>query len=232
MNDLAGFSEWMLALLPRLFLYPGGLWLLAVIIGLKFVGAGRQAASPRALLSNLFSADLLALATAWSAVALLPNVAATPHTFPTDRLALSCLLAISLLLEPRKPGLHLELAVLAAVIVPVAGQSSLLNANIGASGWLSLLAVLLGMAALVPQATNNLALAVRLIGWLGLASAPLWALPRLQDPLRVLLAFTALILAVSLVGRLAEQRIRAEWSTAVVWSLAALSLLAALLLPA
>ncbi|MEO6457389.1 MAG: hypothetical protein ABIO92_03810 [Chloroflexia bacterium] len=259
MNDLAGFSEWTLALLPRLFLYPGGLWLLAVLVGLRFIVAGRRAASPHALQPDLLRADLPSMATAWVAVALLPLPGENSLPFPTDRLALVGLLAISLAFdrlrelrittEPPRRQEHqetaksfivlnyerfVEIAILTAVIVPIAGLSTLLDANGGLSGWLSLLAVLLGMITLARQAANDLTLAVRLVGWLGLAAAPIlaynWSLVTGHWSLAV---YTALIIAVGIAGRrVAASRIKLDWSMVAVWSLASLSLLAALLGPA
>ena len=129
-------------------------------------------------------------------------------------------------------ALRIEIAVLTAVLAPIAGQRTLLDANGGLSAWLSLFAIFLGVAALSRQAASNLSLAARLIGWLGLASAPLWTVPRLENPVRVALVYMILMFTAAVVGRLAAGRIKAEWSMGVVWSLAALSLLAALLLPA
>lgn len=238
MNDLAGFSEWTLALLPRLFLYPGGLWLLVIIAGLRFAIAERQAASLHALLSDLLGAILPSLATAWAAVALLPLPGTASLTFPTDRFALVGLLAVSLAFESgvMDQGLRvrnnrlIELAILIAVLAPLAGQTSLLDTGSEISGWISLIAVFLGVALLCHQAAINLSLAARLVGWLGLASTPLWTLPRLENPVRVVLVYMILMLTAAIMGRLAAGRIKAEWSMGAVWSLAALSLLAALLL--
>ena len=248
MNDLAGFSEWTLALLPRLFLYPGGLWLLITILGMRFIIDGRQAIRPGSLIVILSRVGLPSMATAWAAVALLPLPGAVSLTFPTDRLALAGLLAVSLAFDgysaPKDEGRtttghrslvtghFTELAIFISVLAPLAAQTTLIDVRSGIPGWISLFAVFLGVAALSPQAASSLSLAVRLIGWLGLASAPLWMLPRLENPVRGALVYMILMLTAAIVGRLAVGRIKAEWSMAVVWSLAALSLLAALLLPA
>ena len=239
MNDLAGFSEWTLALLPRLFLYPGCLWLLAMIAGPRFV-ADRQATSPRAWQSNILQGNLPSLATAWAAVALLPLPGAASLPFPIDKLALTGLLAVSLAFGSGVKGQGfgvrnnrlIELAILIAVVAPIAGQTTLIDMSSGIPGWISLTAVFLGVALLSHQAASSLSLAARLVGWLGLASTPLWTLPRLENPLRVALVYMILMLTAAIVGRLAADRVKADWSMGVVWSLAALSLLAALLLPA
>ena len=249
MNDLAGFSEWTLALLPRLFLYPGGLWLLIVMLVFRVTGKGREQISSSVLLLDFLAAELAVLATAWVAVALLPVPGAVRLPFPADRLAIAGLLAVSLAFdrygnngvtaEMQRRSVFtgfnyrwgIELAILTAVVAPVAGQRTLLDVNAGLSGWISLLAVLVGMAALAPQAANGLALAVRLVGWLGLTSTPLWSLPRLEDPVRVVVTYTMLVLMAAVGGRLFLKRINRGWSMVAVCTLAALSLLAALLGP-
>jgi hypothetical protein len=248
MNDLAGFSEWTLALLPRLFLYPGGLWLLAVVVAFRSLAGGRHRISLGALSADFLRTDLFDLAIAWAAVALLP-IGGALLPFPTDRLAIAGLLSISLAFDSRfftaqaqrfirgqGPGtrywrLGTELAILAAVVALIAGQRTLLDVNSGFSAWISLVAVLVGVASLASRAAGDFPLAARLVGWLGLASTPLWTLSRLQDPIRVVIAFTILVLAACIAGRVLVARIRAGWSTAVVCTLAALSLLTALLLP-
>ncbi len=82
MNGLEGFSDWTLALLPRLFLYPGGVWMLAAVLGLRFASGGLAAIKPSALVSDLSGVSLLAVAVAWAGLSLVPLPDASPLSAP------------------------------------------------------------------------------------------------------------------------------------------------------
>ena len=114
-TELASFSDWVLAALPRLFIYPGGAGLVAALLVLRLwpglgpepgsgsvpVGRARHMAGLRYLPYELSTASLPALAVAWVGVALLPLPGAVPLPLPADRLALAGVFVASLLLEDR-----------------------------------------------------------------------------------------------------------------------------------
>jgi hypothetical protein len=174
--DLQSFSSWTLALLPRLFLYPGGLWMLAALLWLRVNSGGLSAVRPSMLLRGLAGARLGSLATAWAALALLPLPGAATFAIPADRLALVALLAVSLVFDDA--GLeerYLSMGITLAAVAPVASQRSLIST--GSGGWADWLAALaIGVGLFFLPASGGLAGKVRLLGWLGLGSAPLWAL--------------------------------------------------------
>src|SRR5437868_6034119 len=101
MNSWLGpFSDWTLALLPRLFLYPGGLWMLSMLLPLCLLPARRRSRAFLPPASCLLPAGPSPqLAVAWVALALLPLPGAAPLPFPVDRLSLAGLLVTSLALD-------------------------------------------------------------------------------------------------------------------------------------
>jgi len=116
---LAGFSDWTLALLPRLFLYPGGLWALLALVLLRLASGGPSTLKPRMMVESLWdfgfwildfgvirnpkskiqNPNYVAAATAWAALALLPLPGAVPLPSPADRFSLAALLVTSLALD-------------------------------------------------------------------------------------------------------------------------------------
>ncbi|HVF98659.1 MAG TPA: hypothetical protein VND68_02365, partial [Chloroflexia bacterium] len=89
MNPLAGFSDWALALAPRLFLYPGGLAIAAALV-LALYTSRRATGTPvvRYAFSLITDANTLSLALAWAALSILPMPGTAPLPFPVDRFSL------------------------------------------------------------------------------------------------------------------------------------------------
>jgi hypothetical protein len=248
------FSDWTLALLPRLFLYPGGLWMLLMLLCLgSFPGGVSQGGAPRSLPSTprlLPAGDPAsqgALALAWVGLALVPLPGAVLLPFPADRFSLVGLLLTSLALdwhagaangEGRSPAARTSagLAIVLAVMAPLAGGRSLLQGDAawGLSGWLSLAAVAAGLLSILALGTRDPASGgLRWLGWFGLAAAPLWtsgALP-VAGPawVWVSLSYLAAILVLAGLGRTSYLRRRPWLPVTTCWALAALSVLAALL---
>ncbi|HUP28281.1 MAG TPA: hypothetical protein VM409_07590 [Chloroflexia bacterium] len=232
MNYLTSFSDWTLALAPRLFLYPGGLFLLALLMLSRVASRGVGSVRPRVLFREFANANLPCLALAWSAVALLPVPGAQPLPFPADRFVLAGLLAAAFLLDPlhrtSKDKSHLEVAILTAAVAPLAGQISILGGDQASlPAWLSLGAMSTGVVALIGKSEIQIEDGVRLIGWLTLAAAPLWTLQKLQNGA----APPTLLALVAVIGLCAwgTRRIRAGWLEAATWGLATLALFTALL---
>jgi hypothetical protein len=239
MNDLASFSDWTLALLPRLFLYPGGAWMLAMLLALRFASGGAAAIRPRTLIYDLSRARLLSLALAWAGLALmsLPGTALLP--FPADRLVLLGLLAASLAFDGRPSGednawmkaLH-GVVISLALLAPLAGGRALLRA---ADTWalpdlMAALAVLIGLVALSPSVRHSLSGGARWLSWLGLALVPLWSQSYVGGVLGTSLSYLLFVGLLALLGRVADRWERAAAiMVAVAWGLAVLALLAALM---
>src|SRR5213083_2289091 len=94
---LSLFSDWTLALLQRLFLYPGGLWALGALL---WLGAMRNVGTlKRWNVGTLERSHLLAAAVAWAGLALSPLPSAAPMPVPADRFALVGLLVTSRILD-------------------------------------------------------------------------------------------------------------------------------------
>jgi hypothetical protein len=225
--DLASFSDWTFALLPRLFLYPGGLFLLASLALLRLASGGVRALSPRALLRDLADANTLSLAVAWAAVALLPGwtLPFSPGTY-----ALVPLLALSLLLDikairGREQVLAGSAATLALLVPPVEGVPGLVVwAVVG-------LAVVSAVIALGASSRGTLAGQARSVAWMWVwLSGGLTLLPGVHGWfMPVALAVSALALGIVLRVARGDKGERAA-SPVIAWSLALPSLLAALLL--
>jgi hypothetical protein len=234
---LSTFSDWTLALLPRLFIYPGGLWMLVALVGLRFVAGGRACARPGTFLDDLSRGRLLPLATAWGGFALLPLPGAQPMPFPVDGFSLCALLALSLVfsqaLEQRvdwREGI-IGVAITLALLVPAIGERALLAAGSdgGLPTWLSMLAVGVGLAVLVPSATRDLAAGVRWLGWLGLLISDFGF--RISDFawLWASLAYALGIGILAWTGKSLAARVGDDVGVAITWGLVGLSLLVALL---
>lgn len=234
MTPITSFSEWTLALLPRLFLYPGGLWMLAALISLFVATSGRETRRYRSLLHDLTQANLPALATAWAALALLPLPGTQPLPFPADRLSLAALLALSLLFDApstrREHGMA-GTAITLAIMAPLAGGQSLLDAGGGVTiaHWLSLLAVAAGLAALAADGAPSLSGGVRWLGWLGLGAAPIWHQSLISNALWASLAYAVAIGVIAWVSGVVWRRANSMVAVGMAFGLSAGSLLAALL---
>ena len=179
--ELAAFSDWTLALLPRLFLYPGGLSVLAALLLLRPFSGGLHSISPRAILSDLPTSNLLSIALSWAAISLAPFPDASPLPFPVDRFALAILPALSLLLDITYKADHPRsvfpsAAITLALLVPALAPNALLPppASLTISTALSMLAVASGLLAISPA--TALASQTRWLAWLCLGLSPLWPL--------------------------------------------------------
>src|SRR5438045_2611516 len=144
------FSDWTVALLPRLLLYPGGLWALIMLLWLRSLSGGAEGGkrwslpSFRLLLSIgvVEPRSLFAAGAGWVGLALLPLRGAAVLPFPADRLSLAGLLLTSLALDwhsramgkGEQPAARVSasVAIVLAVMAPLAGGRSLLQ---GEAGW-------------------------------------------------------------------------------------------------
>jgi hypothetical protein len=247
MTGLAGFSDWALALLPRLFLYPGGAWMLVMVLWLRLVSGGPKAVRPATLAADLIKASLPALAVGWASLALIPLPGVSALSAPVDRLVLVALILVSRAIsEVSGVGKHswiescISAGITLALLAPLArGRSLLLTGGDGAvwnlSSVLSVLAVMAGLAALSTSAAlDDLPGAARWLAWLGLGLAPVWA-SWVQPPLPgiywVSLTYALAIVMLSISGRAISAYARDKGATIAVgvWVLTTLSLLAALL---
>jgi hypothetical protein len=234
MTPLAGFSDWTLALLPRLFLYPGGLWLLVALIVLLVATGGRETRRYRSLLHDLTQANLPALATAWAAISLLPLPGTQPLPFPADRLSMASLLALSMLFDApstrREQGMA-GTAITLAIMAPLAGGQAILNVGgeVTIADWLSLLAVAVGLAALAADGAPSLPGGVRWLGWLGLGATPIWHQALISNALWVSLVYALAIGMIAWTSVIVWRRANRMLAVGVAFGMAAASLLAALL---
>ncbi len=132
MNPLSGFSDWALALLPRMFLYPGGLALAAAFLIALFAShlATGSTGTPslRKVLRLVARANIPGLACAWAGLAILPLPGVAPLPFPVDHFALVAITTISLLFDLALTGedsaseLWHTLPIVLALMSPIASQ--------------------------------------------------------------------------------------------------------------
>lgn len=184
--ELAQFSEWVLALLPRLFIYPGGLWLLVGVALIRLAGDGAKRVGPKAWLDDLMRANLLSLAIAWAGVALLPLPGTSVLPSPVDRWALATVLAVSLLLDSGMRGAgrgrmaQAGAAITLAILGPLAGGDSIVGlpadyaSRAPLAFGLAVVAVMVGLVVMVWWGGGGLAGEVRGPGWLALALMPVY----------------------------------------------------------
>ena len=208
-SALSQFSDWTLALLPRLFLYPGGLWVLGALVWLNLIRGGFSA---RRWAQGLASTPtMLSAAVAWAALALMPLPGVPPMPIPADRFALVGLLVTSLLISVYSDdslslnGALVGVGLAVAALAPLASGRDLMASSVewGASGWVALAAILSGL--LVPR--GDLESDFRLLGWLGLGAAPVWALLEKQPSggvLWVSLAYALLLLVIGGANRVLD----------------------------
>lgn len=245
-TDLSHFSEWALALLPRLFLYPGALFALAAWVMLRLAVDGVTGINPRTLILSMTRLNLPA-ALAWVAVALLPLPAAAPLSFPAGTFVIAGLLLTSLvtgwsgLTGEREyvpaAALSANIALAAAVIAPAAAGSTLLRPTVEGTGgqitqWLALAAGMAGLCVLAPGAAREFSSGLRWLAWLGLLAYPLFGQGFIPALLALCLAYLA---GIAIAGFYARMRALSPSEVAgadraaasICWGLAALALLLA-----
>ncbi|HYP21280.1 MAG TPA: hypothetical protein VEY08_14510 [Chloroflexia bacterium] len=180
MNPLAGFSDWAMALLPRLFLYPGGLAIAAALVLALFTSRPSAGTSVvRQALSLRANANILPLALAWAMLSVLPVPGTAPLPFPVDRFSIVAIVAASLLFdliaskERPQDELWPSLAILLALVSPLAWKGGLMQGSggEGVSGYLAGAATLVGLAGLCGGTRYGWSAAARWLAWWGAALA-------------------------------------------------------------
>lgn len=235
--ELTNFSDWVLALLPRLFLYPGGAWMLLAVLGLRLAAAGPASLRTRSLPGSLMRANIAALAVAWVGVALLPLPGANPVPAPPDRLTLAGLLALSLVLSylweegARWQVAATEMALLVAALAPLASSGTPTSTvEGGLAAWFLLLATGAGLLLLAREAGRSLTVGARWLAWFGLGASLLWPLVEsstLPGALWVSLVYGVGVAALGLIGRSGRLFGGERW-VAVTWALTLVALLVSL----
>jgi hypothetical protein len=177
--ELSTFSDWTLALLPRLFLYPGGLWLLAALLLVRFASSGIRSVSLGVMASDLGRANLLSVAVAWACVAVMPFPGAPALPSGVDALALAWLPALSMLIDISavSPARALvACAITLALLLPAVEGGSLLASSEGSAFVLvaSSLAVVAGLLALSLLGHAGIASETRWVAWFCLGVVPIW----------------------------------------------------------
>lgn len=242
--ELAQFSDWVLALLPRLFIYPGGLWLLVGVALIRLAENGTKGVEPRAWLDDLMGANLPSLAIAWTGVALLPLPGASVLPEPVDRWALAAVVAVSLLLDGGMRGAgkgrmaQAGAAITLAILAPLAGGDSIAGlpayyaSRAPLAFGLAVAAVVIGLVVMVWWRGGGIAGEVRGLGWLALALMPVYGD---MWPVVTAWVFGAGIMVWFVAGK-AKTRLMGEqgapgegWVPAILWLPAFLALGASLL---
>jgi hypothetical protein len=179
--ELAQLSDWVLALLPWLFFFPGGLW---VLVGVGLMRLAERMGWGLWAGGDVEGADLLPLAVGWAGVALLPLPGASVLPTPVDRWALAMVFGVSLLLdwggkEAGKRGIaQVGSGITLAIVAPLAAGGSLMGAGADRvrraplAAWLAAGAVGLGVGVMMWLEERGLAADVRGVGWIALALAP------------------------------------------------------------
>lgn len=235
MNPLTGFSDWALSLLPRLFLYPGGLAVVVALFLALFISRLATGTARKSLLHHalhlLTNANIPALACAWAALAILPLPGASPLPLQVDRFSLVAVAATSLLFdvayerEHTKDELWSNVAIVLALISPLASHRGLVpgGQEQGIVDYLAGVAVLVGLVGSVGSACYRWSGAARWLAWWG-AALTLGALPGDVWGLTTLPA--ALV-----VGWTAQRLGWSKYATLLAYALGMIALLTALLLP-
>jgi hypothetical protein len=125
------------------------------------------------------NANTPALACAWAALSMLPLPGLAPLPFPVDRFSVPALIAASLLFdlahanEDRRDELWPGVAVMLALVSPVASQSELMTGggDQGAAGYLARVAALAGLVGLFDGMRYGWSHAARWLAWWGAAFA-------------------------------------------------------------
>lgn len=241
MIGLQGFSDWVLALLPRLFLYPGGLGLVAAFVVFRLAQGGLVSLKPEALAQDLDKAPLLSLAVAWTTLSLISLPGASPLAAPVDTLVLVALVLISFSLDKEatfeREGWISAAMALAVLVSTIRGHT--LTGYVPASGVSSLLAIFciaIGVVRLSGTAQTSPAAVMRWIVWVGLGFGSLLSStnpPGVPGILWTMAMYAIAFLVLNRASRLAFAATRGKRTTdaftIAVWSLAALALVAALL---
>ena len=235
MNPLAGFSDWALALLPRIFLYPGGLAIVAALLLALFMPRSATDTTRTTLhhktLRLVAHANIPALACAWAATSILPLPGVSALPFPVDRFTLVAAIAISLLFdftakgESNRDELWPNLAIVLALMSPLASQRGLMQglAEPDMVGYLAGAAALVGLMGLFDSVGYGWGRAARWLAWwgavmaLGMVPGGMWGVVSL--PAALVLGWTA--------QRLGWSR----YATMLAYLLVLAALLTSLLLP-
>lgn len=231
MNPLAGFSDWALALLPRMFLYPGGLAIIAAFLLALFMSRPVRTAVLHDALQLLARANIAALALAWATLSILPLPGVNPLPFPVDRFSLVAVTGISLLLDlvSRKERdadeLWPSLAIVLALMSPVALQRGLVPGEPSQSiaSYVTAAAVLAGLVGLFGSVRNGWSNAARWLAWWG-ATLALGVVP--GDVWELVTLPAALVL-----GLVAQRLDWSRYATFLAYVLALAALATSLLLP-
>lgn len=235
MNPLSGFSDWALALLPRIFLYPGGLAIVAALLLALFMQRSATDTTRTTLLHKVLRlvahANVPALACAWAALSILPLPGVLPLPFPIDRFTLVAIITISLLFdftvktESNRDELWPNLAIVLALMSPLASQRGIVL-GIGEPGvvdYLAGAAVVAGLVGLFDSVGYGWSRAARWLAWwgagmaLGMVPGGMWG-------------FVSLPAALAL-GRIAQRLVWGRYATLLAYLLALAALLTSLLLP-
>jgi hypothetical protein len=234
-NPLAGFSDWALALLPRMFFYPGGLAIVAALLLALFMPRHATDTTRRTLIHKTLRlvahANIPGMACAWAALSILPLPGVSTLPFPVDRFTLVVVIAISLLFdftvkgESNRDELWPNLAIVLALISPVASQRGLVlgTAEPDAVGYLAGAAVLSGLVGLFESVGYGWSRAARWLAWwgagmaIGMVPGGMWGLLSLPAALAL--------------GWVAQRLGWSRYATLLAYLLALGALLTSLLLP-
>ena len=235
MNPLAGFSDWALALLPRMFLYPGGLAIVAALLLALFMPRPATVTAPTTLLHKtlhlIAHANIPALACAWAALSILPLPGVSLLPFPIDRFTVVAIIAISLLFdlatrsESDPEELWPNLAIVLALMSHVASQRGLVPGAAGPDvvAYLAGAAVMAGLVGLLESVGYGWSRAARWLAWWGAA----FALGMVPGGMLGLVSLPGVLV----LGWGAQRLGWSKYATTLAYLLALAALLTSLLLP-
>lgn len=218
-----------------MFLYPGGLAIVAALLMALFMPRPVTDTTRTTLLHKALRlvahANIPALACAWAALSILPLPSVPPLPFPVDRFTLVAITAISLLFdftlksESNRYELWPNLAIVVALMSPVASQRGLVLGvtEPGIVDYLAGAAVLAGLVGLFDGGGYGWSRAARWLAWwgavmaLGMVPGGMWGFASLP---------AALVL-----GWIAQRLGWGRYAIMLAYLLALASLLTSLLLP-